>query len=1707
MQADLRNQLCNIYWQAATTHTDIALVIHDQLLRNEEVATLISETLAEGAFSQMLAIFPEARRLEIHTALRNEVRKLGMVDSHENCWMLFTNQVQRHLHLVVIASTDGQLQWGQTVLAFPLLLTGMSVCWFGGHSTDSMQDFASVHLSAQLAHDRDKGGAELIEQACRHMTLVHQAAVDMASKHSGQTGLRQQGPPMSPHAGPSRGNASTNKLSISLPTASLTWYCQAWSAIYIARRDRIVTRSQMAKRASTKLEAALTRLSDLETSIEDQKQMVEQKKIVANRLLAQVGQETALLDEQRVVLLEDEKKQLQLSEHLADLQAQLKARVDMAAPLLEKAELGLSRLEYQNISELRGIASPSDSLLAASRAIAVLLTPKGKPLPAQEALVWKEVKKMFSKVELFLNCLNRFNVKDANGDALKLVEEVYLSMPIFKEDPKDPPVVDGLKTWSVNIVAMFHIYDTIRPQQKKLNAASKEWEQMATKVSDLSGRVSTLEARLTGLMGNFQDATEEKNAAIARLEDLTGSCDIASKLAGALNVSKTNPIAAAKLRYEEEEESLLGDALVASALVTYAGWMDETTRDSFMQDHVLADLRAQKIGVSPVMPNPALQTFTDDATIARWKAKGLLASRYYQESSTIALHCASWPLLVDPDGLALDWLVAHVQEYTAPVKASTGGAGLRRLQELATPSKKRPQSGNKPPELSVVSNSSPDLVKVLRTCMSLGGSVAINGPLTRLRREMLMVLLRCFYMHKRVVVIELDGDMAEVHPDFRLFLFTGKGRQGFDPELGNMCTIINFTCSVAGLHESLLNLIISAEVPGLEERTTTLLDRRWSLIQERQHLEESMLITLGERDGIVLSDAVVSRLVDDLGLMDRVTRKLKATDQHKLALDGTLSAYDPVAETAQAIFQSTQVLDLIHAAYVFSTASFLDAVAESLRQSALELEPFEWQSIFKGDWSTSDQVDEEEEDDYSDQEADGEAASDGPDDKTQEQAAAADGHHADKETPDEAQPNGSEPTGRKGRTGRTGKDQGGDRAGGDVQRVALGERAHSAKSASSSSSRPASQADIKRSAGSPDSDTPTRLPRSIQIPDQEHRFKVLQTNMWSQVLRNCAAGMLAQDALVFGVYSAIAVAFFRTTANEYARVHEVLEVFLTFTNLAQKGQQTFQVPNTKPGWLSDTSYTAVAQLSQVKRGSPLRDLMADLEDFREMVEYPEPNVPWPEGWHDKLSDIEKWITIQSLRPDLAVSASTRFIKDVLGCADALEQHSMNHECLFAAMPAFRPILVFLTSSVLVTDVIAIIEGWSGKSVQFLTLGIDRQEEEREEEEDAITSAYHNGVPVIVEGVGADGAKHWVESVLDPLINKMSSDDTLADSGFRLILLVTTSQLAQAPSAASLQGSRRLPQNVAQVLNTDIMAQCSKIMFAPARGPRAGFLYNLRALTYFCDVELDDIGLALTGPDQTPALKVTDMDNRDKMLRPLLFSLSLLHAAMRSNLLSGAVKENERLDNGVMDLSAALCSMLMLWGTDKYNDQDSFSDARLLPWGQFRQVVSHVSLGALITDPWERRLFRVQLYRACPWMPGRARDEGWDDKGFEPQCRVDFEGICELGMRNMSFSEMSESVVEFWQVEGAIPRYLSGLGHTALVQGDANYLQKALGELRFVRRKRDINRQDKVSSSPSPCVLLTVLTCSLVLDWSGAERLWSAGTRYPNAHLICNCRLK
>ena len=1162
LASDLRQRLCDIYWEAGIGKTDTVLLVHEHVIGNELVAALLSEALADGAFSQVIAIFSETQRLEIYSLLRGEVRKMGMVDSHENCWLLFTIHLQHHLHLVILESSNNALlDWSKMVLAYPLLLTRMSVCWFYGNDSARMQDFATVYLEEKLKNEKDGQVAghddDTVLPAARHMSLVHQAAMELATNYAGA------GRHLNSHTGTQKfGVAPDRSVPVPLPTASLSWYCQAWSAIYTARRDHVVRKHAMAKRASSKLGGALSRLRDLETSLEDQKQVVEQKKLAANRLLAQVGQETALLDEQRAVLLDDEQKQQELSQNLSELQQQLKSQVDLAAPLLQKAEDGLSKLSFENISELRTLQSPSESLLVASRAVAIILTPSDKPLPTQETLVWKEVKKMFSKVESFLSSLNCFNVKDASAEAMHYVEQHFLSLDVFAEDHRDPLVVDGLKTWAVNIVAMYHVYEMIKPQQKELNAASKEWEHMLTKVSDLSGRVDTLEARLHELMGSFQEATEEKNSAMARLQDLTSSCGIAGKLAGALQLSGANPIEEAWARYQEEEASLLGDALLAAALVTYTGWMDTACRDSFMQDHVLADLRAQKLRVSTDSPSSALQVLTTPATMANWRASGLLEPRFYAESASIALHGAAWPLLVDPEGLALAWLTSHVADQSPPRVAGVGAS---------TPMRKR-MAVDTAAELTVVSNTRADLVSVLQTCLPLGRSVAIVGPLTTVRREILSVLLRAFAVHKRVTVVQLAGKPVEVHADFRLFLLTGSGRLTFAPQLANMCSVVNFMCSVAGLHDAILDLVIRAEIPDMSERTALVLDRRRSLLQEEQHLQDSMLLALGESDGIVLSDEVVNRLVDDLGLMDRVATKLEAAARDERKLAASRQAYWPVVETVVGILLAAEQMEQVNVDYVFSSEILLGAVAEGLEGAVAELEPFEWHSIFVGDWggeqdAFSDVEDEDGAPYYEDGGAGGgdgagAGASQGPEHTDVEMPGPAQAREDPGNTPaldavSVHQPAGAQSAGEMAQAelAPVAPPAARDKAGGEAgEEVTAGGSGGSPLPEPKGSSRPesqrtrpasrASRGSSARGSASAAASQRSASAGTVLLPDAAARLSVLQAHVWRAMLREVCAGMLADDHLVFATHAAFTVFVARSSGAERVRAVEVLAPFL-----------------------------------------------------------------------------------------------------------------------------------------------------------------------------------------------------------------------------------------------------------------------------------------------------------------------------------------------------------------------------------------------------------------------------------------------------------------------------------------------------------------------------------------------------------------------------------
>ncbi|KAJ1487806.1 hypothetical protein T484DRAFT_2186546 [Baffinella frigidus] len=69
-------EICDVYWSAGVQRTSVTLTITDSTLAQplgDKILSLVSDILAPNTFTQTIAVFSEARKNEIYSALRPEV--------------------------------------------------------------------------------------------------------------------------------------------------------------------------------------------------------------------------------------------------------------------------------------------------------------------------------------------------------------------------------------------------------------------------------------------------------------------------------------------------------------------------------------------------------------------------------------------------------------------------------------------------------------------------------------------------------------------------------------------------------------------------------------------------------------------------------------------------------------------------------------------------------------------------------------------------------------------------------------------------------------------------------------------------------------------------------------------------------------------------------------------------------------------------------------------------------------------------------------------------------------------------------------------------------------------------------------------------------------------------------------------------------------------------------------------------------------------------------------------------------------------------------------------------------------------------------------------------------------------------------------------------------------------------------------------------
>ncbi|KFH15313.1 dynein heavy chain family protein [Toxoplasma gondii MAS] len=422
---------------------------------------------------------------------------------------------------------------------------------------------------------------------------------------------------------------------------------------------------------------------------------------------------------------------------------------------------------------------------------------------------WKGAQKMMNNPEKFLQTLKDFKqvidegrVPEVNFKAV----EPLLALPHFNREAiqKKSTAAAGLAEWVVNIYQFYKVVDSVAPKRRALEEATQQLEEANAKLAVVQQLVAELEEKLGKLVAEYDAAISEKNAVEAEANKCRTKLDMAQRLMNALGSEGTRWQQSIE-NFNEELRVMVGDVLLASSFVAYAGVFTKKYRDWLKTEKFVEFLRSKQIPMS-AEPHP-LHLLTTDAEMAMWNNQGLPSDQVSLENGAILTNSQRWCLLVDPQLQGSAWI------------------------------KKREQSNN----LQVTRLQHPRLIQTMETAISLGFSVFLENLEETIEAVLAPVVGRQTIKRGRSLNIKLGDKEIPYNSNFRLFLQTPLSNPHFPPEIQAECTIINFTVTEKGLEDQLLALAIQKEHPQLSKK-------RVLLIQQQNEFK----ITLAELESTLL---------------------------------------------------------------------------------------------------------------------------------------------------------------------------------------------------------------------------------------------------------------------------------------------------------------------------------------------------------------------------------------------------------------------------------------------------------------------------------------------------------------------------------------------------------------------------------------------------------------------------------------------------------------------------------------------------------------------------------------------------------------------------------------------------------------------------------------------------------------------------------------
>ena len=487
----------------------------------------------------------------------------------------------------------------------------------------------------------------------------------------------------------------------------------------------------------------------------------------------------------------------------------------------------------------------------------------------------------------FLEEIQQFNadaIDDWKLDALKpLLAEDWFNKDVMMGKSQAAGFMCG---WVVNIVQYNTIFKKVKPLKDAADAAQAMAEEKQAELAIVIENVRQINEKVAELQKQLDEAVLAKQAVEDEAQSLQDQLGLANRLTGGL-ADENKRWGENVLTLKDERTTMIGNALLASAFVSYIGPFNYIFRARLWKDEWIPDITEKTIPIT-VGIDP-LEVLANAADQAVWKTEGLPADRVSLENAAVVVSCNRYPLIIDPQLQGQKWI--RGREGTEMVAIQLSQKQWLKKVEMA------------------VSNGNTLMIE------SIGQDIdAILDPL----------LSKQFVKKGRNFTVKLGSEDVEIAPTFKLYLQTKLINPHYKPETAAQCTIINFIVTEAGLEDQLLAMVVKVEKPDLEQTKEELVNKQNEYQITLAGLESGLLQQLSDADPATILQNFA--LIESLEVTKKTSTEIKAQQAIAKETEATINKlreiYRPVAAEGAMLYFLLIQLCIVDHMYQYSLESF-----------------------------------------------------------------------------------------------------------------------------------------------------------------------------------------------------------------------------------------------------------------------------------------------------------------------------------------------------------------------------------------------------------------------------------------------------------------------------------------------------------------------------------------------------------------------------------------------------------------------------------------------------------------------------------------------------------------------------------------------------------------------------------------------------------------